>query len=459
MFFSAGAQIVEVDVAVVGGLAARHRHDFHPGHHGAGRVGAVRRYRDQADVALHVAAAFVVTANRQQPGEFALRAGVRLERHGGKARDRRQPAFELLKKFLVAQRLANRRERVQRGEAWPTDREHLGGGVELHRARAKRNHRRRERQVACLQFLEVAQHLRLRMVLVENRVREKIRSAPQRLGNGNRLTDGQLKAHRLAAVENRQQVGQVGRCHCLVERDADTPGAELPKVDPPFLCLGNHAVRRLAKRDSDRVEKMLRLHRLAKLPQAVGQRLGLGVDASADLPQPVGAVVHGVHRGDVGQQRLRGADVARGLVAADVLLACLQRQPQGRAAVRVLGHADDPARQPPLVFVPCGDERRVRAAVAHRHAETLRAADGDVRAEFAGRLDLREHQQVGRDDGQRVVVVCACNEPARVGQRAVGGRVLQHHGKHRRAEVELVRIAGDDPDADRLGARAQHGER
>ena len=79
VFFSAGAQIVEVDVAVVGGLAARHRHDFHPGHHGAGRVGAVRRYRDQADVALHVAAAFVVTANRQQPGEFALRAGVRLE--------------------------------------------------------------------------------------------------------------------------------------------------------------------------------------------------------------------------------------------------------------------------------------------------------------------------------------------------------------------------------------------
>ena len=112
------------------------------------------------------------------------------------------------------------------------------------------------------------------MVPVENRVREKVGSAPQRLGNGNRLTDGQLKAHRLASVEDRQHVGQVGRCHCFVERDADTPGAELPKVDPPFLCLGNHAVRRLAKRDSDRVEKMLRLHRLAKLPQAVGQRLG-----------------------------------------------------------------------------------------------------------------------------------------------------------------------------------------
>ena len=241
----------------------------------------------------------------------------------------------MLKKFLVAQRLANRRERVQRGEAWPTDREHLGCGVELHRARAKRNHRRRERQVACLQFLEVAQHLRLRMVLVENRVREKIGSAPQRLGNGSRLANSQLEAGRLASVEDRQHVGQVGRCHRLVERDADASAAELPEVDPPFLRLGDHGVRRLAKRDGDRVKKVLRFHRLAKLPQPGGQGPGLRVDASADLPQPIGAVIHGVHRGDVGQQRLRGANVARGLVAADVLLARLQRQPQGGAAVGV----------------------------------------------------------------------------------------------------------------------------
>ena len=46
-----------------------------------------------------------------------------------------------------------------------------------------------------------------------------------------------------------------------------------------------------------------------------------------DGPQPVRAVVDGVERGRHGQQHLRGADVRRGPVAANVLLAGLQRQP------------------------------------------------------------------------------------------------------------------------------------
>src|SRR2546425_9758713 len=40
-------------------------------------------------------------------------------------------------------------------------RSHLGGGVELHRARAERDHRRREGEVARLEPFDVAQHLGL----------------------------------------------------------------------------------------------------------------------------------------------------------------------------------------------------------------------------------------------------------------------------------------------------------
>ena len=43
----------------------------------------------------------------------------------------------------------------------------------------------------------------------------------------------------------------------------------------------------------------------------------------------------------------------------------------------------------------------MRAAVAERHAETLRAADRDVRAEFAGRLQKGQRQQIRGDDHQR----------------------------------------------------------
>jgi hypothetical protein len=45
---------------------------------------------------------------------------------------------------------------------------------------------------------------------------------------------------------------------------------------------------------------------------------------------------------------------------------------------------------------PCGEVRRVRSTVAERHAKTLRAAEGDVRAEFPWRAKHREAQQVRR---------------------------------------------------------------
>src|SRR2546429_321802 len=60
---------------------------------------------------------------------------------------------------------------------------HLGGGVELHRARAERDHSRCERQVAPFEPLDVAQHLRLGAVAMEHRVRQVGRGAVQRLGD------------------------------------------------------------------------------------------------------------------------------------------------------------------------------------------------------------------------------------------------------------------------------------
>ena len=70
--------------------------------------------------------------------------------------------------------------------------------------------------------------------------------------------------------------------------------------------------------------------------------------------------------------------------------------------MRVDRHADDAARHLADVGVARGEERRVRAAVAERHAEALRAADDDVGAHLAGRRDERAGQQIGRDDGQRL---------------------------------------------------------
>ena len=60
------------------------------------------------------------------------------------------------------------------------------------------------------------------------------------------------------------------------------------------------------------------------------------VHTVGDLQQAVWAVVDGIHGGDVGQQRLRSADVGGGLVATDVLLARLHGHAERRVALRVL---------------------------------------------------------------------------------------------------------------------------
>ena len=137
-------EIVEVDVA---SLVAGHDNHAHPGHHGAGGVRAVRRDGDQADVTLGVTTAAVIGADREETGELALRAGVRLQRDGVVARDRHQPPLQLVDQEQVAVGLIERRERMDRGELRPRHSLHLGRRVELHRAGAERDHRAVERNV------------------------------------------------------------------------------------------------------------------------------------------------------------------------------------------------------------------------------------------------------------------------------------------------------------------------
>ena len=173
-------------------------------------------------------------------------------------------------------------------------------------------------------------------------------------------------------------------------------------------------------------------------------------------PQPVGTVVDGVHRGDHGQQHLGGADVGGRLVAADVLLAGLQREPVGRAALGVDRDADQPAGQVPLE--PGGDrhEAGVRAAVEERDAEALRGADDDVGAELARRLQQGERQQVGGDHGERVALVGGVDHRARVADPAGRAGVLDQHAAQLAVGQPVGEVGDDDLDAHRLGAGADH---
>src|ERR1700694_3006683 len=157
-------------------------------------------------------------------------------------------------------------------------------------------------------------------------------------------------------------------------------------------------------------------------------------------------MIDGVHpRGDR-EQHLRGADVAGGLLAADVLLARLQGHPQSWSPSLVLRDPDDPAGEIALELIARREERGVRPAVAERHPEALRVADGDVGAPLAGRHEQREREQIGGYSYQRPGGMGRVAQRAVVTDGTVGGRVLKQRADHPWRERKPRRLPYPDLD-------------
>ena len=158
-----------------------------------------------------------------------------------------------------------------------------------------------------------------------------------------------------------------------------------------------------------------------------------------DRAQPAGAVIDRVHAGHHRQQDLRGADVAGGLLAPDVLLPGLQGHAECGLTLGVLGHADQSPRHLAGVLLARGQERRMGPTVAERDAKTLGAANGHVGADLGGWGEQKQRQQVCRHRHPRPGSPGPRAEGAVVVDGAVRGRVLHQRAEHPAVEVETVR--------------------
>src|SRR5207237_6923448 len=94
------------------------------------------------------------------------------------------------------------------------------------------------------------------------------------------------------------------------------------------------------------------------------------------------------------------------------------------AARRVARYADDAPGHRALVLVAAGHERRVRPAVAERHPETLRRADGDVGTVRAWRANQQQREQVGAKGNEPAGGVRGADRRRPVADAAVGIGVL-----------------------------------
>ena len=109
-------EVVDVDVAL--GIAGD-GHDGEAAHRGAGGVGAVGTGRNQADVAVALAARLVVGADDEQAGVFTLGSGIGLKGNAGKTGDIGQPGLKIFEKLGVTAGLFGRREGVEFAEFGP----------------------------------------------------------------------------------------------------------------------------------------------------------------------------------------------------------------------------------------------------------------------------------------------------------------------------------------------------
>nr|GEU28245.1 hypothetical protein [Tanacetum cinerariifolium] len=451
-------QVGQVHVAVG---VARGDHHLHAHHAGRRRVGAVRGRGDQADVAVAFIARLVVRLDHQQTGILTLRTGIRLQRDGGVSGDGAQHFFQLRDHFAVAHGLAVGGERVDVRELGPGDRDHFGRGVELHGARAERDHGAVQRQVLVGQAAQVAQHFGFGVVAVEHGVRQ-VRAGAGQVGrerfsyfcfDGVEIRAVGRAAHRMG--KHGPQQGDVFAGGGFVERNAhvrrvDHAQVHAVRVGRSVQLLG------IGRGDGQRVEEGLVGDGVAEGFQVGGQDARVAVHALGDLLQAFWTVVHGVHRGDHRQQHLRGADVGRGFFAADVLFARLQRQAICLVALRVDGHAHQAARHAALEFIAGGQVAGVRAAESQRHAEALAVADDDVRAPFARWREHGQRQQVGGDDHHRAGGFDCRHAVLVIAHHAVHARVLQQHTEGVRHARQFGRVERFDRDAQRLGAGFDH---
>ena len=81
-----------------------------------------------------------------------------------------------------------------------------------------------------------------------------------------------------------------------------------------------------AVRKSFEARQALQRAELAELGQRIGQHACHAMHALGDGLQTFRPVIHRIHARDDSEQHLRGADVRRGLLAADVLLARLESE-------------------------------------------------------------------------------------------------------------------------------------
>ncbi len=103
-----------------------------------------------------------------------------------------------------------------------------------------------------------------------------------------------------------------------------------------------------------------------------------------------------VHRRRDSDQRLVGADVGGGFLAADVLLPGLEREDESSPSIPIEGHPHQSTWELPHVLLPAGQVSEIGPAVVQPCSQGLALAGDDVGAILPRRTEQTQSDRVGR---------------------------------------------------------------
>lgn len=446
-----GFEVGKIEITGTG--VALDGHDAHASHGGGGRVGAVGRDGDQANVTLGAGLLLVVLADSTKAGELSLGTRVGLQAGGIHTSEGGQLLRGSLKELGVALNLRHGSVGVNVRGGLAANELHLGGTVELHGARAQRDHGVDKRKILGLQVVDIAEHLGLAVVRIEDGVGEELglsanflgQAADDLLGAGlvgfaPELAGDVHVVLSLVLGRNVLEGGNDVDVGCEVESGGD---GQDDIVGGPFTATADAILRQVAvegtagdgvvevESDSVRQNTALGVNgRSCDLETVVlsGRLDSTGVTEVADghFAELLRAVIDGVHGRHVGEEGLGRADVAGGLFTTNVLLAGLKSKTKSTSASAVLGDTDNTAGKTALAGFLSGHESGVGTTKAERNTPALGVTKRNISAPFTGRSEEGQGRDIGSARKQSSLSVSEVSQILEVTNATVGIGVLDH---------------------------------
>ena len=310
VLFRFGTQVSHINISL---LIACTSHGSETGLDGRCGVGTMSRCGNQHFVTMSLSDVLQISADHTETGIFARSTGVRLQTDTCKTCNDSQFFAEIVNQFTVSLCLVFGYKRMHTHKFRTAEGQHFCRSIQLHGAGAKGNHGVGKGDILTVKALDIAHHLRFRMIFIEHFMCQISALAFQRLINsiayGNIIHFGVVFSCG-NGKDGKQHIGS-GYVSCFVNTHTYVSIIKVAQIDFLAQCDGTYLLGRYAvgQHKAQGVEVLVIHLFVSQFFDTLFQICGDAVDAFCNGVNTFRTVVHGVKACHGCQQSLCGTDI------------------------------------------------------------------------------------------------------------------------------------------------------